>query len=282
MIVLFDSHAHVNTTDTGKYPVAPLSGSLAPTALADAWPAERLIAAMDGTGVSRAVVVQRAHVYGFDNSYCLDAAAAFPDRLRALCVIDGRSDGAADATRHCLDRGALGIRFTEPEKGAGLDWLNSDGALAAWRLAVDRGASIRVHMYRWNRIEALAALLDIVRRFPQTTLVLDHLSNLAPESGPDFGIDEPLRRLMEHRGTHLMFSMINLGRWERDGVNAAPVIRRVVSEFGADRVMWGSDVGNTPGRYDTMIEKAWAAASLLSKDERVAVFQTTATRVYGW
>jgi L-fuconolactonase len=278
--MLFDSHAHINTADVAHYPVAPVDGHLPPTALTDPFPADALIAAMDAGGVARALVVQRSHVYGYDNSYILDMAAAHPARIRPLCVIDGRAENAAQHSRDCLDRGSVGIRFMEPEKGGGLDWLASDHACDAWAAMVAAGGSIRVHLFRWNRAGGLDVIAERLRAMPETVLVLDHLSNIDPAQG-DHGVDDSLRSLADHPTTHLMLSMINLKRWAADGVEAAPVIERVVALFGADRIMWGSDVGNTPGGYGDMIDRAQAACGELSASDRQKIFHDTAARVYG-
>jgi L-fuconolactonase len=279
-MMLFDSHAHINTTDVARYPVAPVDGHLPVTALSDAFPVEALIAAMDATGVAKALMVQRSHVYGYDNSYILESAARFPDRLKTLCMIDGRVEIAAAQARDCLKRGSVGIRFMEPEKDGGLNWLASDHARDAWQVAVEAGRSIRVHLFRWNRAEGLAVIAERLRAMPETVLVLDHLSNLDPALG-DHGVDDSLRSLADHPTINLMLSMINLKRWAADGVEAAQVIERVVALFGGDRVMWGSDVGNTPGGYGDMITRAQAACAGLPASDQQKIFHDAAARIYG-
>jgi predicted TIM-barrel fold metal-dependent hydrolase len=57
------------------------------------------------------------------------------------------------------------------------------------------------------------------------------------------------------------------------------VLRRVVDFYGADKVMWGSDIGTSSGTYAEMIERANEAMQLLSDDERRKIFHDTARRV---
>ena len=277
---MFDAHAHVNTADVSRYPVDPIDGRLPPDALAHPLPGDALIAAMDANGITRAVVVQRCHVYGYDNSYTLDVAAAYPDRLRALCVIDGRADDAAAEARACLARSAAGVCYMEPEKGQGIGWLAGDNARAAWRATVEGGGVMRVHLFRWNRAEGLAAIAEMLDLMPDSRLVIDHLSNLDP-SAAGHGIDDPLRALADRPNVSLLFSMINLKRWAAEGIDPAPVLSAVVALFGGERVMWGSDVGNTVGDYQAMIDRARAAAASLSEADRRQLFAGTAERVYG-
>ena len=66
--MIFDSHAHVISEDFDRYPASPLSGKL-DRRLDDPMTAERLIREMDAARVRHAVLVQRAHVYGYDNRY---------------------------------------------------------------------------------------------------------------------------------------------------------------------------------------------------------------------
>jgi predicted TIM-barrel fold metal-dependent hydrolase len=179
-----------------------------------------------------------------------------------------------------MARGSVGIRFMEPEKGKGLDWLASDHARDAWAATVAAGGSIRVHLFRWNRNEGLAVIAERLRTMPETVLVLDHLSNLDPAQG-DCGVDDSLRVLVEHPTTNLMLSMINLKRWAADGIEAAPVVERIVALFGADRVLWGSDVGNTPGGYGDMIARAQAVCAGLPTADQQKIFHDTAARTYG-
>ena len=125
---MFDSHAHLISDDTGRYPPDPLSGEVRAGDLDDPMTAERLLREMDSQGVERAAVVQRSHVYGFDNSYVCDAAAAHADRLAAVCAIDGRSPDCGDQVRRWVGRGAAGVRMMEPFKGADAAWFAGETA----------------------------------------------------------------------------------------------------------------------------------------------------------
>ena len=275
----FDAHAHINTSDIAAYPVSPVDGHLPETALSHAFPVDALIAAMDESGIAKALVVQRSHVYGYDNRYILAMSAAHSQRIRPLCMVDGRRPDAATQAAAVMDQGSVGIRYMEPEKGGGLDWLGGDFAHDAWAAAVGKGGSIRVHFFGWNRAEGLAIIAKRLQAMPETVLVLDHLSNLDPTMG-DHGVDALLRSVADHAGTYLLFSMINLMKWSAAGIDPAPVIERVVALFGADRVLWGSDVGNTLGGYGDMITRSEAACAGLSEADREWVFQKTAAKVY--
>lgn len=279
---MIDSHAHLISADRGRYPPNPLSGTLAPDAYADPITVERLIALMDEHGIERSLAVQRAHIYGFDNSYICDAAARYPERLRALPMIDALKADARQMVRYWVrERGAVGIRMTEPAKGSDPSWFASREAFAAWETVSELGGSVRLHFYRWNRLACLAALKSVLRSFPQTTVVLDHFSNIAGESGaPDHGVDEALLEMVPHANVFLLYSMINLGKLAAMELPSAPVVERVVREFGANRVMWGSDLGQSKGTYADMVRLAHESTAGLSEIERRQVLHDTGQSVY--
>jgi L-fuconolactonase len=279
----FDAHAHIVSTDTARYPSAPLSGRVRDGDLDDPITAERLLGLLDANDVERAVVVQRAHIYGYDNAYVVDAAERYPDRLRAVCAIDAQSPDGPRQVRYWVgERGAIGIRLTEPYRGADTSWFDSPAALATWESAAELGVPVRLHFFRWNRAACLPAVAPLLGRFPQTTVVIDHLSNLSAEAGPpDYGLDAPLAALMPHPNLHLLVSTINLARLDAEQVPAAPAIEHIVRAFGAARVMWGSDVGQSKPGYAQMCALADAAVASLTAEERRQVLHDTGRTVYG-
>lgn len=278
----FDCHAHIVSADTDRYPTAPLGGTIRAGDMDDPITAERLLRLLDANDVAHAVVVQRAYIYGYDNSYVVDAAEKYPDRLSAVCAVDAANEEAPNRIRHWVERGAIGIRLTEPHRGADTSWFDSPRALEAWKTAAALGIPVRLHFFRWNRAECLPAVAGLLRRFPETTVVVDHLSNLAAEEGPpDFGLDAPLAALASFPNLCLLFSTINLARLHDADSSAAPVIERLVGVFGAHRIMWGSDVGQSKASYAEMRRLADAAVATLDEDERRQLLDGTGRAVYG-
>src|SRR5882762_1012508 len=104
--MLVDTHVHVVSGDRRQYPVR----SDAPD-----WPVtevEELIADMDRLRIDKAILVQTFFTYGIDNSYMIDAAAGFPERLQTVCVIDQTAPDAAEhLTRLVLSHGVRGVRL---------------------------------------------------------------------------------------------------------------------------------------------------------------------------
>jgi predicted TIM-barrel fold metal-dependent hydrolase len=59
------------------------------------------------------------------------------------------------------------------------------------------------------------------------------------------------------------------------------VITHLVRTFGAHRIMWGSDIGQSKGTYPQMLGSADAAVAALADDERRQLLADTGRAVYG-
>ncbi|WP_116999912.1 amidohydrolase family protein [Desertimonas flava] len=292
---LFDTHAHVISDDTTAYPPNPKARNLnaAPFTI------DQLLAGMDAVGVDRACVVQRFHYYGTDNSYVLDACAAHPDRLTPVVMLDGDDPNAPDELQRLVDRQPIGgIRYGGPALDSyDTAWLNSPGVMQLWEKAAELSLPVTLIMFEPHISYVLPALAMIAQRFPDTPIVIDHLGTLhgavpavaelrkSPGyepyiTAPDFGVTAALRDIGTRPNVHYKFSGINLGCLNADGVDPAVFLRRFVDEFGADRVVCGSDIGQTVGPYARLAGELRDATRLLTDAERALVLHDTAARIY--
>lgn len=280
---MIDTHAHLLTGDTAAYPPSPPSGEFNPADLDDAMTVERLLEEMDATGVDKAALVQRGSVYGFDSSYVCDSAARFPERLAAVCSIDATAADCAETVRYWVNtRGAAGIRLMELVRGMDIAWLDSPLARDAWRAAAELNVPVCVHLFPWNRAEGLTRLKDILGAIPNLTVVIDHFAAIKSDAGPpDHGVDELLEAVAAFDGATVKFTTIPLGRLEAAGIDFRPVVKRVMDLFGASRMMWGSDVTQSPGTYEHMAALGRQAVEGMSTAEQEQVLAGTAQRVYG-
>jgi len=280
---MIDTHAHLIADDRQAYPPAPPGGTVKAEELENPMTAERLLGEMDRHGVLRAVLVQRASIYGFDNRYVCDSAARYPQRLAAVCAIDATAGDSVGVVRHWVrERGAVGIRLMELVKGSDLSWLDSASARGVWREADALGVPVCVHFFPWNRTAGLAALKSILTELPRLKVVVDHFSNMNVQAGPpDFGVDRLLTDVAQFEGVHVKFTTIPLGRLQAAGIDAAPIIARVTALFGAARIMWGSDITQTPGTYAYMVDLGRKAVRLLDGATQQALLAGTAQAIYG-
>ena len=279
--ILFDAHAHILTDDIAAYPPAPISGNLRAGVLDAPMTAARLLDEMNRHGVQRAALVQRAHVYGYDNSYVVDTAARHPDRFTAICVIDSNAHDADVRAAEWLDRGASGIRLTEPGKGADGTWLHGQMARRVWETVAQHGRSISIQLYTWNRAERLPEIPAIAAEFGSTPVIIEHLSNFIETNElPDHGVDAALDALAPLANVYLKLTTINLARCVAANVDARGVMRRIASRFPAGRLLWGSDVGQSQQSYAAMTAMARDAATGLVQADGDALLFGTAEHLF--
>lgn len=261
--MLVDAHAHLVTDDPAYPPVGD----------ATLMPAERLLDSLRDNGLHGAVAVQRAHVYGYDNSYVLDSARRHPDRLRAMCVIDAQAPDAAKTVHDLADRGAAAIRLTAPGGNqhsgpAGVDWFTGTDV---WAAAAETGLSMCLHVYRWNRDDVLRALPAVARSFPEVPVVLDHVASA------DLADVDLLLPLVDLPEVHVKVTTLNFARLGRD---AEPLVAWLAAHFGPGRLLWGSDVTQTRGTYDEMVATARRVVGCLSEADAAQVLGGTAAALY--
>lgn len=298
--LLFDTHAHLIADDNVAYPPSPLRGTTAVTAMSYSATAEWLIEQMDRNGVGKACIVQRGHVYGYDNRYIIDSGRKFPDRFVPVVILDAQDpDTPAAFTDMVLNHGVRGIRFAQTH-GDFFDtaWMNSPEAMACWRTAADLNVPVAIIFFCRHLAWTLPALKFIAEYFPSLRIIVDHvgtphtLSN--PEkarwqalgldttmpAGPDFGVSQTIGMFETLPNVSFKFTEINLERLADQKAEPARFIRRLADAFGAERLMWGSDLGQSEWPYEVKAAAARSAAAELSADEARSFLYGTAERLY--
>ena len=126
--------------------------------------------------------------------------------------------------------------------------------------------------------------LEMVRRCPEVSFVLDHIA----KPGIKAGLIDPwrghIRQLAALPNVVCKLSGVTTEAdheaWTRDQLK--PYIDHILSSFGPDRVMYGGDwpVSELAGAYTQWLETLdWATASLSSSDKR-KLFRDNAIKAY--
>ncbi len=297
--LIFDTHAHVLSADLERYPYSTLRGGAKPPVNPVVFQVEDLVRELDAHGVAHACIVQRATLYGYDNRYALDSAAKFAQRFVPIVVLDAEDPLSPAALRALAQQQRLGgLRIVAPqltEKDTA--WLDSEESLRLWRAAADLALPVTVILYRRNNEAGRAALLGIARRFRDLPILIDHVgvphastpeTRYAASQGieyvipppPDFGIHESVAQFGDLPHVHFKVTDINFDRLEERQFDSADFVRALADRFGAERLLWGSDVGQSPAPYAEKVERLHAAAAKLSAHERAEFLGGTAQRLY--
>jgi predicted TIM-barrel fold metal-dependent hydrolase len=300
---IYDSHAHLLADDPVRYPrknipyltrpgqkprivtpgtIGAAGGMHGPNPVNEKPTAEQMDKWMGDEGVVGIAAVQKGRVYGTDNSYIMDAADLYPDRMRAVIMVDPMEEQALSLMREGWKRGIAGIRFFPVNIWDVASWLGSPESQAVWKLADELGLVVDVEGPKYDWEETMRVIADYAARFPDLHIVLDHL--YAPTvTEPDFGIDDRFDCLAARDNVTYKFTSLNMDVIREQGIKPEEVLRRAVDYFGADKVMWGSDIGTSSGTYREMIIRAIDSTKLLDEVERRKILHDTGRRVFtGW
>ncbi len=233
---------------------------------------------MGELNVTAIAAVQKGMIYGTDNSYIVDAASKFPDEMRAIIIIDPMEEKTLPLIREFAPRGIVGVRYFPVNVLDKAAWLKEPRTAAVWELAAELGIAIDFEGPSSGGEVMMPFILEMADRFPETTVLLDHLY-LPDISKPDFGLDSSFdafiaRDNIYYKWTSLIMDVIN-----EDGHAPEKVLRHAVDRFGADKLMWGSDIGTSSGTYHEMVQRAIDSTVLLTDAERAKVLHDTGTKV---
>lgn len=277
--VRLDIHPHVISPDTDTYPLAPVGGKRS------VWSADKvsltpdqLVAAMDEAGIARAALVHSSTTYGFDNSLVADAVVAYSGRFTGVCSVDVLAPDAVETLRFWMDRGCSGLRLftTGTTNWNQAQWLNDPATFPVWEFASD----IRLPIALQVRTEGLEMVRDLMDRFPDVPVVLDHLAHPDLTAGPPYDAAAPALALASYSQLVVKLTPVVLRR-ARDG-KATPesFLPLLFDAFGADRIAWGSNYPASPGTLAGLLADTLDALSFLPARDIDRVMGGTAAKLY--
>jgi L-fuconolactonase len=300
---LFDTHAHLISDDWETYRPRPLRPDLPTPKRTDyTVTAESLIQMMDEHHVPTACVVQRGHLYGYDNSYIIDSARKFPGRLLPVVILDAQDpETPARFTHMVKHEGVRGFRMANT-RPSHLDtaWMSSPAAMQVWKACADLNVPMTL-IFFYNQLCYTLPLLHIIAKmYPSLPILIDHLGTAygvthvelawAREAGiaemtlpppPDFGIRETIQIFEDTPNVYFKLTEVNMERLQMAGIAPARIVRRMADSFGAERLVWGSDVGQSlRWSYADKAAMAREAAAFLSSAEQALFLHDNAARIY--
>ena len=298
--LLFDSHAHLVADDQLRYPRNPMQrakdapyrhpgvigkpgGHHGPRPINEVPDAVRMLQWMTEENVDGMVAVQKRMIYRLDNSYILDSSDKYPDLFSAVVILDAEDETTPGLVRHYIEQNGLaGVRLFGGRKPDGsMPWLNSPAALRTWDVAQEFGLVMDLEVLsEGGGGPSVPAIIELARKYPHIRIVLDHLLEPEMEEGDHFGLDERYQTLSGEKNIFFKFTSINLDICREENIPAEKVLRRAVDMFGAEQVMWGSDIGTSSGSYKEMVQRFIDSAVMLSDAEKRAVYHDTGKRVF--
>jgi L-fuconolactonase len=276
--MLIDTHCHVIATDTKRYPLKPIFGKQSD------WSAEHpldhpdMVKADIAAGVDKAVLVQAASAYEFDNSYVADSVAAHPERFTGVFTIDMIAPDAVATMKHWMGKGLTGMRvFTSGTSHAEQETFFADeAAVPAWQYASDQDLPVCMQM----RIKGVPLLEAVLKRFPKVRVIIDHFARAEAADGPPFASATPLWALAKYPNVYLKLTHRPIEASEKGKSTPQAFLGKAVSEFGANRIIWGSNFPAADPPLPELITMARNALSFLPQGEQDWIFTKTAQTLY--
>lgn len=298
--LIFDSHAHLVADDQAAYPRNPMQrakdapyrapgvigkpgGHHGPNPINEVPDALRMLQWMKEENVDGIVAVQKRMIYRYDNSYILDSSDKYSELFAAVVILDAEDEGTPGLVRSWIAKhGLAGVRLFGGRKPDGsMPWLNSPMALKTWEVAQEAGLCMDLEVLsEGGGGPSIPAIIELALRYPDVRIVLDHLLEPEMDEGEHFGLDERYEKLAGHKNIYFKFTSINLDICRESNIPADKVLRRAVDLFGADHIMWGSDIGTSSGTYKDMVQRMLDASAGLTPEELKAVLHDTGKRVF--
>lgn len=300
---LYDCHAHLVSDDPVRYPrsgfrIAPPKdgapairppfgpgtvgipgGMHGPNPINEKPTAEQMHGWMTEENVVGIAAVQKGMIYGIDNSYIVDAANLFPHEMSAVIIVDPQAPETPQIMRDLAKRGVVSIRFFPVNVEDKAAWLRSGAALQVWTLADQLGLVVDLEAPPYDAPRMIPVVEEMADQFPNLPIVLDHLF-MPVVTDPGFGIGSQYDGFASRDNISLKWTSLIMDVIREQGVAPEAVLRRAVDFFGADKVMWGSDIGTSSGTYKEMVQRAVVSTTLLDEQERRKVLHDTGRRVF--
>jgi predicted TIM-barrel fold metal-dependent hydrolase len=234
---LIDTHLHVWSDDTDKFPFAH---PYEPKFVAPKIPAslDRVVKEMDDHGVSHCVLVQTIY-HGWDNRYLAHCVKAHPKRFRGQGLIDPTDPQVAKKLERVMkEPGMAGVRFSPIYYKGKDEWLNAKSSHALWKKAEELGAVFNFFIAS----EQLPKLEEMVKRFPKVKVVIDHLARVDLEAKDSEAEIKKLIALAKYPNVYVKVSelMIISPSKKYPYRDVYPLVKKVYEAFGADRLLWGT------------------------------------------
>lgn len=275
---VFDIHTHVISPDTARYPLAPLDGRQSDWSQTRPVDAAGLIAEMDAAGVAKSAVVHASTVYGFDNSYLVDAVAAHPDRFTGVFSIDLFAADAISRFERWRQAGLTGLRlFTTGSTHPGqADWLADARTFPIW----ERAAAAHLPVCLQMRPEGVPDLLTLLKRFPTVPIILDHLARPELADGAPYRAASWLFDLAAYPNLYLKLTSRTIEQSAEGASTPEAFFPKLVAAYGAQRIAWGSNFPAHAGPMSRILDAARRALACLSTADRAMIFSGTARLLY--
>jgi predicted TIM-barrel fold metal-dependent hydrolase len=284
---LYDTHAHFYTNEPDKYPFNAKGARygaerMIAKAMAHPMTPEVIFKVWDDVGIELGCGVQYNSTYATDNRYLLDMAAKYPKRIVPVVILGPTDPATPDAlARMAKENHISGVRFTGSPNQSGEFVFLSEAALPAWEAANKLGLVI-VLMPLGDKVPmAMKRVGELAARYPNVNIVLDHIGFPRPEAIPaTFGLTPDHLALAARKNVYYKYTTLLIEQVQEAKVPIKDFMNHMVGVYGADHMVWGTDIGNSEVDLVEYIKHALDSTDGLELGQRKDIFYNTAKKVF--
>ena len=281
-----DSHSHLWSPERTRYPLRPgaSEANVAPTGFT---PGEFFSHARP-EGVSRVVLVGHTLHFGFDATYLVDLLKARPGEVAAQAYLDHTDPNVTARMAELKRQGVKAFRLRLLDRWQS-DFPDAHPIMKAYQFA----AMQRLVICPLTNPDWLPQLDRLSAMFPGTPVVIDHFARIGVDGfgqvPPVPGTIKPedvanLAKLARHPGVYVKLSAFYaLGRRTPPYDDMLPLIKELLTAYGPERLMWGSDCPYqlaSPHTYRASIALVRDRLDGVSEADREWLLRKTAERVF--
>ncbi|KAH7570534.1 hypothetical protein ACOSP7_018763 [Xanthoceras sorbifolium] len=234
-----DSHLHVWASPeeaADKYPYFPGQEPTLPGHV------DFLLQCMEESSVDGALIVQPIN-HKFDHSFVTSVLKKYPTKFVGCCLANPAEDGSGimQLEKLLLEDGYRAVRFNPYLWPSGQKMTNEVGK-AMFSRAGELGVPVGIMCMKGLNLH-ISEIEELCTEFPSTPVLLDHLAFCKPPTNDEESlVFSRLLKLSRFPQVYVKFSaLFRVSRMAFPYQDLTPLLYQVVSSFGANRVMWGSD-----------------------------------------
>ncbi|XP_027350018.1 uncharacterized protein LOC113861415 [Abrus precatorius] len=197
---------------------------------------------MEEAGVDGALIVQPIN-HKFDHSYVTSVLKKYPTKFVGCCLANPVEDGSGlkQFEDLVLKDGYRAVRFNPDLWPSGEKMTNEVGK-AIFQRAGELNVPVGFLCMKGLGLY-ISEIEELCTEFPSTVVLIDHLAFCKPPLNEEQGLAfSQLLNLSRFPQVYVKFSgLFRVSRVQFPYLDLSPLLSQVVSSFGSNRVMWGSD-----------------------------------------
>jgi predicted TIM-barrel fold metal-dependent hydrolase len=123
-------------------------------------------------------------------------------------------------------------------------------------------------------------LAKMIERFPKVKIILDHMARPVLDDGPPYAAAASLFGLARYPSVYLKLTKRNFEQAATGKATPATFFPKLVAEFGAERLSWGSNYPSSEGTLPDILEVARQTLAVLPQRDLDWIFAKTAQVLY--